>query len=78
MSHVVYMYTVRTCIDITCVGDRTKLNLLTKELSVDCLDTAGHTPLMYAVLGKQAKVHTHTVFCDVENKQLLLSRFSEF
>ncbi|XP_064386094.1 uncharacterized protein LOC135334732 isoform X2 [Halichondria panicea] len=36
-------------------GDRSRLKVLVKELSVDCLDTAGHTPLMYAAIGKQAK-----------------------
>ncbi len=37
-------------------GDRTKLRSLVRELSVDCLDIAGYTPLMYAVMGRQQKV----------------------
>lgn len=38
-------------------GDRSKLKMLAnQEPNVDCLDTAGHTPLMYAVMGKQTKV----------------------
>ena len=38
-------------------GDRSKLKMLAnQEPNVDCLDTAGHTPLMYAVIGKQTKV----------------------
>ena len=39
-----------------CTGDRSKLKLLARDLGVNCLDAAGHTPLMYAAMGKQAKV----------------------
>lgn len=38
------------------LGQRQRLRSLVRELSPECLDTAGHTPLMYAVFGKQAKV----------------------
>ena len=38
------------------IGQRQRLRTLTRELSPECLDTAGHTPLMYAVFGNQAKV----------------------
>ena len=32
------------------------MRVLIKELNPECLDTAGHTPLMYAVYGRQPKV----------------------
>ena len=38
------------------------MRALVKELSPECLDTAGHTPLMYAVFGRQAKVYFHGDF----------------
>lgn len=40
-------------------GHRQRVRALVKELSPECLDTVGHTPLMYAVFGRQAKVYFH-------------------
>ncbi len=47
---------VMICHLFVCSGDRAKIKTLVKELNVSCLDTGGHTPLMYAVMGRQAKV----------------------
>ena len=41
------------------IGQRQRLRALVRELSPECLDTAGHTPLMYAVFGNQTKVTPH-------------------
>ena len=51
MSFYVYLYVLSFF-----PGDRGKIKAVAKELSVDCLDTGGHTPLMYAVMGRQPKV----------------------
>ena len=40
-------------------GDRERLKALLMECHVDTLDAVGHTPLIYAVYGKQVKVCTY-------------------
>ena len=40
-------------------GERVKVKVLISQESINCIDTHGRTPLMYAVLGKKKKVSTN-------------------
>jgi len=52
-------------------GDRSKLKVLAnQEPNVDCLDTAGHTPLMYAVMGKQTKGYVLPMNRDIPTESI--------